>query len=241
MTDFLETADVETASEDYARRFAGPVGAWFLERQAVATQELLADLPRGASVLDVGGGHAQLTPMLVDAGYDVVVVGSDGSCAARLAPWLDSGRCRFEVGNVIGLAHADQSFDAVLAFRLLPHVTRWRALVAELCRVSRRLVVFDYPSSRSLNVFAERGFAAKKQVEGNTRPFTLFSPAEIRTALASCGFTVAASRPQFLWPMVLHRMLGSRAIAGALEAPASWLGLTRVAGSPVIVRAERSN
>ena len=29
-----ETADVETASEDYARRFAGPVGAWFLSEQA---------------------------------------------------------------------------------------------------------------------------------------------------------------------------------------------------------------
>ncbi len=241
MTQFPETADVETSSEGYARRFAGPVGEWFLERQAAATRQLLANLRPGAAVLDVGGGHAQLTPMLVEAGYDVLVVGSDASCASRLAPWLASGRCRFEVGNVIGLAHADRSFDAVLAFRLLPHVARWRELVTEVCRVSRRLAVLDYPSSRSLNLFAARGFAAKKRVEGNTRPFTLFSPAEIRAALASAGFLVTASRPQFVWPMVLHRMLGSRAAARALEAPAAWLGLTRLVGSPVIVRAERPN
>jgi SAM-dependent methyltransferase len=241
VSDFAETADVDTSSDDYARRFAGPVGEWFLERQASATRELLADMPPGASVLDVGGGHAQLTPTLVAAGYDVLVVGSDASCASRLAPWLGAGRCRFEVGNVIALAHADRSFDCVLAFRLLPHVARWRDLVAELCRVSRRLVVLDYPSSRSLNVFAERGFAAKKRFEGNTRPFTLFSPREIRAALESLRFAVTASRPQFFWPMVLHRMLGSRAAARALEAPAGWLGLTRLAGSPVILRAERSN
>ena len=241
MSGFPETADVETSSDDYARRFAGSVGAWFLERQAAATRELLADLPRGAQVLDVGGGHAQLTPMLVEAGYDVLVVGSDASCAARLAPWLGSGRCRFEVGNVIALAHEERSFDAAIAFRLLPHVARWRELVAELCRVARRLVVVDYPSSRSLNVFGERGFAAKKSFEGNTRPFTLFSPEEIRAALAAGNFAVTASRPQFLWPMVLHRMLGSRIASRALEAPAKALGLTRLLGSPVIVRAERVN
>ena len=64
--------DVETSSEDYARRFAGGVGAWFVEAQARITLELLAPWPR-ARVLDVGGGHAQLTGPLVEAGYDVTV------------------------------------------------------------------------------------------------------------------------------------------------------------------------
>jgi hypothetical protein len=29
-SDFPETADIETSSDDYARRFAGKIGAWFL-------------------------------------------------------------------------------------------------------------------------------------------------------------------------------------------------------------------
>ena len=44
--DARETADVETASEDYARRFAGPIGAWFLDEQTRAKtsiNELLRD------------------------------------------------------------------------------------------------------------------------------------------------------------------------------------------------------
>jgi 2-polyprenyl-3-methyl-5-hydroxy-6-metoxy-1,4-benzoquinol methylase len=238
---FPETADIETASEDYARRFAGPVGAWFLERQARSTLELLSPLGRGARVLDVGGGHAQLTPALVDHGYEVTVVGSAPACAERLSALLASGRCRFELGNVIDLPYGDRSFDAVLSLRLLPHVVAWRTLLAELCRVARRSVVVDYPSSRSINVLAGGLFPAKKRFEGNTRPFVQYRPAEIEAALGVSGFQVTASRAQFLWPMVLHRMIGRVAVSKALEAPGRAIGLLTVLGSPVIVRAERVN
>ena len=48
--------DVETASDDYARRFSGPVGEWFLDVQERACLDLLRPW-RGGTVLDVGGGH----------------------------------------------------------------------------------------------------------------------------------------------------------------------------------------
>jgi SAM-dependent methyltransferase len=236
---FPETADVETASEDYAQRFAGPVGAWFLELQARSTLELLSPLGRGARLLDVGGGHAQLTPVLVDRGYEVTVVGSASACAERLSAWLADGRCRFEVANVVDLPYAARSFDAALCFRLLPHVTAWEALLRELCRVSRKSVVVDYPSSRSINVLAGGLFTAKKRFEGNTRPFVQYRPAEIEHAFRVNGFHVTGVRAQFLWPMVLHRMIGRVGVSKALEAPGRAIGLLRHLGSPVIVRAER--
>jgi len=52
---FPETADVETSSEDYAGRFSGAVGAWFLKVQEDATLHMLSP-HAGASVIDVGGG-----------------------------------------------------------------------------------------------------------------------------------------------------------------------------------------
>jgi SAM-dependent methyltransferase len=237
--EFPETADVETASEAYAQRFAGPVGAWFLELQTRSTLELLTPLGRGARLLDVGGGHAQLTPALADRGYHVTVVGSSPVCAERLFPWLADGRCRFEVANVIDLPYGDRSFDAALCFRLLPHVTAWQALLRELCRVARRSVVLDYPSSRSVNVLAGGLFAAKKRFEGNTRPFVQYRPAEIARAFLAHGFRVTAIHAQFLWPMVVHRMIGRVGVSKALEAPGRATGLLRLVGSPVIVRAER--
>ena len=233
-----EDADVETSSEGYARRFAGPLGAFFLDAQARTVLELLRPWP-GAAVLEVGGGHAQLAGPLVDAGHAVTVYGSDPACAARLRPWTGDGRVGFHAGDLLRAPWPDRSFDVVLAFRLLPHVTRWAALIAELARLARRAVVVDYPTRRSLNVASGALFGLKRGVEGNTRPFTVFRDAEVASAFAAAGFLATARRPQFLLPMALYRALGSAPLARALEGGARALGLMAVLGSPVISRLER--
>ncbi len=233
-----EDADVETSSEGYARRFAGPVGAWFLELQAQATLELLAPWP-GARVLDVGGGHAQLTGPLVQAGYDVTVYGSAPICAERLAPWLGGGRARFETGSLLETPFPDRAFDVVLSFRLLPHVRRVDALIRELGRLAARAVVVDYPTGRSVNALSGAFFGLKKGVEGNTRPFRVFRDREITGEFGAHGFSPTGRRPQFFLPMALHRALRSAPVARGLEAVPRALGLTSLLGSPVILRLER--
>jgi 2-polyprenyl-3-methyl-5-hydroxy-6-metoxy-1,4-benzoquinol methylase len=236
----LEDADVHTASDEYARRFAGAVGAWFLDVQARITLDLLKAWP-GARVLDVGGGHAQLTGPLIEAGYDVTVHGTAESCAQRLRSWLEAGRVRFGTGPLLGLPWPDRSFDVVVAFRLLPHVTAWSALTSELARVARHAVVFDYPTQRSVNVVSDAFFGAKKGLEGNTRPFRVFTEAEIDGAVQAAGLRTTARRPEFLLPMALHRALGSAPLSRAFEAPAAAFGLTSWLGSPVVRRAERTS
>jgi hypothetical protein len=79
----------------------------------------------------------------------------------------------------------------------------------------------------------------KKGVEGDTRPFAVFSDAEVRDAFAAHGFEAAARRPQFLLPMALHRALRTAALSRGAEAAASASGLTSLFGSPVILKAER--
>ena len=185
-------ADVETSSDAYARRFSGPVGEWFLARQAECTNALLRDLAAGTRVLEVGGGHAQLAPLLIARGFEVTIIGSTPACAHRLSPWIERSQVRFEAGDLLALPVKDRSYDLVLSFRLLPHIEQWEELVGELCRVSARSVVIDYPSSRSVNMFADRLFAAKKTVEGDTREFTLFEPSRAASAItvsASPGFS----------------------------------------------------
>ena len=233
-----EDADVETSSEGYARRFAGPVGRFFLDCQAEATLDLLRPFP-GASVLDVGGGHAQVTGPLVAAGHPVTVLGSDASCEARVREWTQAGRARFVAGDLLAPPVPERSYDVVLSYRLLPHVRRWPELVAVLSRLSRVAVVVDYPTRRSVNAAAELFFGLKKGVEGNTRPFTVFSHDEVERAFAAHGFRPTGRRPQFFFPMALHRALRSAGLARGLEGAASGLGLTRVLGSPVILRLER--
>ncbi|MDI6774777.1 MAG: class I SAM-dependent methyltransferase [Verrucomicrobiota bacterium] len=232
---FPETADIETSSDDYAARFSGPVGEWMLQAQERITLDLLGDATAD-SILDVGGGHGQLAVPLCRRGYKVTVLGSAESCRRRIRDIVDCGQCRFLVGNVVALPFADRSFDMALCFRLLTHCERWPALVSELCRVARRAVIADYPTSHSLNRIAPALFRAKKKLEGSTRAWRLFRCREVPNEFGRHGFRLSRRRAQFFLPMVLHRVLGNRAVSAAMEGACRRLGLTGLWGSPVIVR-----
>lgn len=236
---FPETADIETATAGYAARFAGPVGEYFLDRQAAITLALLHDLD-GARILDVGGGHGQLAEPLVKQGFAVTVTGSADSCRERLDQRLAPSDFTYRTCDSLALPFADRSFAVVISFRLLPHVTRWRELIAELCRVADRAVIFDYPDRRSTNIFYEQFFAMKKKMEGNTRTFTLFSRREIAAELVKNGFNRPVSRPEFLLPMVVHRKVGNRRFSAAIESCFRLTGLTGLFGSPIICRSDRT-
>lgn len=239
---FPETADIETSNDDYATRFRGATGAWMLKVQERGVLKLLgARVAPGATVLDVGGGHGQLAVPLSRAGYDVTILGSDESCRHRVRSIVDSGPARFVVGNVVNLPFSDKSFDVVISFRLMTHCEVWPRLAAELCRVARSAVIVDYPTSQSVNAIAPALFGAKKKFEKNTRTWTLFRHAQIDKAFADVGFRRAASYKQFALPMVVHRMLKCRALSAGAEAVCRAVGLTALAGSPVIARFEPAN
>ncbi len=236
---FPETADIETSSDDYASRFSGPTGEWMLKVQEEIVLSFLRNTP-GASVLDVGGGHGQLAGPLCRDGYPVTVLGSDESCRRRIAAIVDSGKCVFKTGNVIGLPFADKSFDFVLCFRLVTHCGKWPKLIEELCRVAKCSVIIDYPTSQSLNKVSPALFSAKKKMEGNTRTWRLFRHDEINAEFARHGFAPSRRRGQFFLPMVLHRALKCRPLSQFLEACCRAVGLARGFGSPVIVEFQRA-
>lgn len=238
MITFPETADIETSSDDYATRFAGDVGAWFLQVQEQATLRMLAAYP-GARVLDVGGGHGQIAGALARQGYDVTVTGSDPVCSARIQPLVDEGQVRFEVANVLDLPYPDRAFDVAISYRLLPHVEQWQVFLAELTRVAGQAVVVDYPEVRSANAIAPLLFPLKKQLEGNTRTYTTFRRRELLDAFAEHGFREEARYPEFFFPMVVHRKLEKPGFSAALENASRTVGLTGWLGSPVILKLVR--
>jgi len=240
-----EPADIETASDDYARRFAGQVGQWMLKIQESIVLRFLrqenASHAKGviSTVLDVGGGHGQLAVPLCREGFAVTVVGSADSCNRRISDMIDAGICRFQTADLLKLPYPAKSFDAVICFRLATHCERWPSLIAELCRVARTAVVMDYPTIQSVNFAAGKLFGAKKRLEGNTRTFKLFRHDEIESFFSANGFSIEAREGQFFLPMVLHRTLKSRRLSAWLEDKCKHYGLTRKWGSPVIVKATR--
>ncbi len=237
--DYPETADIETSSEDYARRFSGEIGRWFLDVQEEMTLGMLAGYPK-ARVLDVGGGHGQLTAGLLDHGHDVTVFGSSDICRRRIQKFIDHHGCHFRSGNILDLPYEDRTFDVVVSYRLLPHVERWRPFLSELARVAGKAVIVDCPSVRSLNCFSPLLFGMKKRWEGNTRRFTMFRESTIVGAFRSWGFTCAERGPQFFFPMVLHRALKAPRLSRAAEGLCRVSGLTALFGSPVVLKLVRA-
>jgi 2-polyprenyl-3-methyl-5-hydroxy-6-metoxy-1,4-benzoquinol methylase len=235
---FLETADIEAATPDYAQRFSGEVGRYFLDLQTALTLDLLKPYP-GATVLDVGGGHGQLTRPLVEHGFRVTVTGSSETCHHYLDSLMPQGGFQYQTCDMLHLPFPDQSFDVVLSFRLLPHVSRWQELIAELSRVAGKAVIIDYPDRRSVNVLSSLLFAWKKSLEGNTRTYALFSRQQIASEFARHGLHVPVFHHEFFLPMVLHRKMGSARISRAMERFCRTCGLTNLLGSPAIVRVQR--
>jgi 2-polyprenyl-3-methyl-5-hydroxy-6-metoxy-1,4-benzoquinol methylase len=237
ISSYPETADIETSSDDYASRFSGEVGEYFLKIQLDILLSLLKPhLGPKAKILDVGGGHAQLAVPLVKMGCNVTVTGSHDSCRRRLSERLPEGAFSYQTCDMLHLPFADNSFDIVIAFRLVPHVENWQRLLAELARVSAGIVVVDYPDIRSANILNFLFFRLKKLLEGNTRPFGLFRRKQILQEFAGNGMGQPKIEPEFFFPMVLHRKLGSAGISRFLEGFCRYVGLTRLFGSPIVLR-----
>jgi len=233
------TPDIETASENYASRFRGKMGAWFLKVQADKVLALLTP-DHSATILDVGGGHLQLAEPLCRAGYAVTVHGSAPSCRERMDANPDTSRCGFMLGPAGALPAGDRAFHTVLSFRMLAHYVEWEDLVRELSRVAADTIIVDYPSSKALNLIAPALFGAKKKFERNTRTWLSYAPAQVEAAFERHGFRVETVYKQFFLPMVFYRMARSVALARFMEGVFRALGLTRLFGSPVIVKARRA-
>jgi hypothetical protein len=232
---YPETADIETSSSDYARRFSGKVGEYFLDVQTKTVLNMLEPWS-GARVLDVGGGHAQVAVPLVKKGFSVTVSGSSEECRNRLDAMLDPGSFEFVNCDMLSLPFEDNSFDIILAFRLLPHVNQWQRLISEMCRVASKAIIVDYPDIRSFNFMSKHFFKAKKAIEGNTRPFRCFTRGELFWEFERHGFVYSYIYPEFFVPMVLHRTLGSVPFSRAVEFCSRLFGFTHFLGSPVILR-----
>lgn len=228
-----EIADIETSSAEYAGRFSGVAGQWMLEVQEKLFLDLLPGNGKG-SALDVGGGHGQTAIPLMHAGWQVTVAASAPQCIVRLQPHVAMARMVFRSCDLLNMPFSDAGFDLVVSIRFLSHCSRWKNLVSELCRLSRDMVIIDYPAVRSLNFFSPLLFRMKRKIEGNTRKYTLFRHKDVDSEFYRNGYKLASRKPQFFLPMVVHRMLKNRTASRALEFIFRKSGLCAVMGSPVL-------
>lgn len=233
-------ADPAMAEAFDAMRFGGPIGRLVAESQERVIARFLAPV-EGRTILDVGTGTGRAALALsargaqvtgVDASTEMLEVARRRAAAAGLA-------VTFVAGDAHGLDFADRTFDAVTCLRVLMHTPDWRRSLAELCRVARRQVVFDYPALASAAALQAVTRHVAHALGARVEAYRVFSARAVRAALAANGFEVVDVHRQFVLPIALHKRINSAAVTERLEATLGRAGLTRLAGSPVTLVAER--
>jgi ubiquinone/menaquinone biosynthesis C-methylase UbiE len=233
-------ADPAMAERFDGMRFGGPIGRLIAETQDAVIASFLEPLA-GCTVLDVGTGTGRAAIALARRGG--IVTGVDASAemlaVARRRAEEAKLRVTFAREDAHRLPFADGSFDAVICLRVLMHTPDWRRSLAELCRVSRHKVVFDYPALASAALFQSVARRVAHAAGARVEAYRVFTDASVRSALRSRGFRVAGVQRQFVLPIALHKRMNSQLATRRIEAVMTRAGLNRLLGSPVTLVAER--
>ena len=234
-------ADPHTARAFDDRRFGGPIGELVAEAQAAIILQMAGDVS-GRPVLDVGTGTGRAALLLAKAGANVTGVDASEQmlAIARERAQAAGGSIRFLQRDAHALEFADRSFEVAISLRVLMHSPRWRVALSELCRVSARRVIFDYPSASSAALVQSALRRLTARVGVKTEPYRVFRHSDIAAALAASGFQIRNIHRQFVLPIAMHKAIGSRSATTRVEALLDRAGLLRLFGSPVTIMAERA-
>jgi ubiquinone/menaquinone biosynthesis C-methylase UbiE len=234
-------ADPAMARNFDARRFSGPIGEMIAKSQARVLANMVGRI-KDREVLDVGTGTGRAALILALGGAKVTAVDASEEMLAiarqRAAEQMMTA-IKFQRADAHALDFADRSFDAVVSFRLLMHVPQWKPCVAELCRVARRLVIVDYPSATSVALIESLARRAMHSAGIKTEPYRVFTRHAIEEAFDRNGFRIRSVHRQFVLPISLHKLIGSRRFTTSTERLLDHAGLLKPFGSPVTLVAER--
>jgi SAM-dependent methyltransferase len=233
-------ADPANARAFDDRRFGGPIGSLVAGTQARVLANFIGRIHQ-RDILDVGTGTGRAALLLASGGARVTAVDASEAmlAIARRRAAADGVSIRFQIGDAHALAFPDRAFDVAVSLRLLMHTPEWARCIGELCRVAERLVVVDYPSAASFALVESLGRRAAHAVGARTEPYRVFSDRAIAEAFIRCGFRVRSMHRQFVLPIALHKIIGSRRFTLGVEGALDRVGLLKLAGSPVSIVAER--
>jgi 2-polyprenyl-3-methyl-5-hydroxy-6-metoxy-1,4-benzoquinol methylase len=233
-------ADPAMAQSFEERRFGGPIGQLIAAEQARVLANMIGRIHE-RTILDVGTGTGRAALMLARGGARVTAIDASEEMleVARQRAADQMVKVNFIRGDAHHLEFKDRSFDVVVCLRVLMHTPDWRQCMSELCRVAGRLVIFDYPSATSAALVqsaARRVFSAAGM---RTEAYRVFRAGTIANALGGLQFRTRSVHRQFVMPIQLHKIIGSRRFTTRSEHVLDRLGLLRLLGSPVTVCAER--
>jgi len=168
-----------------------------------------AELPRGSTVLDVGGGVGAIHHGLLAAGFSQAMQ-VDASQAYLAAAREESerlghgGRVTFRHGDFAGLSIGLPEFDVVALDRVVCCDPDPEALLSGAASRARRLVAFSYPRRRLLVRMAVAAANGFRRIAGEPFRAYLHEPSAMAAVLERKGLKRRSAGGTFIWAAEIY-------------------------------------
>ena len=231
-------------AENYAQvydedRYGGPFGRYLHELELNTFISLMDSTY--SYVLDVGAGTGKLSIPLSLQYENVLAL--DFSPEMIKVAIINAKKRGIELKTIVcdsqRLCFNDKTFDCVVSSRMLMHLTDWRKGIAELCRVSKRVVILDFPPLLGFGGFDSLLKRFIKIFIGHTQTYKTFLVNSIAQEFQKNHFKVLVKRRHFFLPYSFHRWLNRPWLSERIEKFFGIIGLIRFMGAPVTVKAVR--
>jgi ubiquinone/menaquinone biosynthesis C-methylase UbiE len=221
-----------------AGHFGGPVGQFFQKSQEELVCKLIA--PGEATILDVGTGTGRLAIPLALRGAEVIGVDASREMLRRAKEKAGAlSNISFQLADARRLPFSSEAFDYVISFRTLMHFEDWAQVISEMCRVSKRFVIFDAPPTAGVALLERLFNKIRKTLGSNVSPYRTFLQTDLERELTRNDFEVVIVEKQFVLPLKVHRTLGSLRFTKASEGFLGFIGMTKLLGAPILIKAAR--
>lgn len=208
-------------------RRMGPGSTPYVERHLEATLASL-DVRPGSRLLELGAGMGRFSLLLADRGFDVVACDLSPDLLAALRRFDVAGRVRaIEADAALVDRAVDGSFDAVLGFFFLHHLTDLEPVFAAAARVLRPggAVAFCEPNAWFFPYYLQIALTPGMSFVGE-RGLPRMRQAPLAAAAANAGLEVLPTHRFGLFPPGLaNRALGRRVEAVFESALPAWAAL----------------
>lgn len=199
--------------------------------------------PDCETILDVGSGTGKISMSSRFKKYRIVSLDSSYTVLgySKIKALNSSIRYMPVVADTTYMCFKDRSFDCVIASRLLMHCADWKKALSEICRVSKKIIVLDFPITFSPGGLDSLFKKTKKIIFNDTISYSTYSISNIMNELEFHNFKTVECKRGFLLPLLFHRFLDNPGISVILEKFLRSAGLTDITGSPAILKAVRRN
>jgi len=232
-------AEKKIADEYEYERFGSGFGA-FLKIYEIELYNKL--VPSFTRLLDVGAGTGKLSAHFAKRGY---VVASDASLQMLIKSRNLAGKQNIHFDAVVCDAHhlsfKDGTFDTVVSSRVLMHLVDWKKAVSELCRISQKSVILDFPNFCSITILERVLRKLIKLLKKNVQSYRGFLGKTVAKEFEKNNFRMQIKLKSFSLPVALYRAFNSPKLTFKIESFWGKIGFTRLFGSPITIKFERQS